>query len=551
MASWLRAILPLHFSLPESTGLGSIPLSALGIRPVLILQHSLRRLIFMVQHSLRRLVLALQRSLRKKFPPPLSDTCLMVIGRQSPNRHRGASGRLRWTARFTGLITAISFNSTGRSLSHSVHSLLISPNLPRFLESFRTTRFFRNLPVYLGVRPTAGIILIERERIDERRPVSPVASEREDVSIKVSTISIVSIILLTNLVDESAPKPPFQEDSSKKRAEKSLPSILPEVAPLSGLQLCDLPAVASEDGVHFIDTTRPDDEMQGSPSTSKLITSVNAPNEQRSTTEAGSPSKNPGSDMSNCLVEQNVGTAVTTVDSEAQVHSNEQASSLAKEVIVETGITRSMQETVGEPGSSEYSPKTCGGLSLCMEGEFPKDKRTHGERNLHPEGNTGQQPEDSPGNTTGSDDTELVEDDEELVVVLAKHRLLIKYMQEFYSMFSSSCGAFVECGHGDTTSTTSKTSAKPEVSNQGQYTKSRGQKRKVGNRESTPPDDDEEDTHKKRRRSDPTPDGDKSNRLFACPFYKFDPSKYACTNTTGSKYRTCAGPGFHTIARLK
>lgn len=81
MASWLRAILPLHFSLPESTGLGSIPLIALGIRRLLlILQHSFRCLVLMAQPSLRRLVLALQRSLRKKFPPPLPDTCLMVVG---------------------------------------------------------------------------------------------------------------------------------------------------------------------------------------------------------------------------------------------------------------------------------------------------------------------------------------------------------------------------------------------------------------------------------------------------------------------------------------
>jgi hypothetical protein len=383
--------------------------------------------------------------------------------------------------------------------------------------------------------------------------VSPVASERGDVSIKVSTVSVVNIVSLTNLVDETAPKMPSQEDSSKTKPQKSFHSILPEVGTRSALQLYDLPLVNSEDIAHSIDMIRPDDGAQESPSTSKLIASVNPPNEQHPTTEAGSPSKHSDSVISNVLEGRNakVSTAVTTGNSKTQVHANYQTLPLAREMIVETGITRGMPEMGGKLSSSDCFSNNCGALSVSIEGEFAKDKREQDERSLTPEGNSRQQSEESPGNTTGSDDTELVEDDEELVIVLAKHRLLIKYMQEFYSMFSPSCGAFVECGHGDTTSTTSKRPARPEVSNQDQYTKSKGQKRKVGDRESMPPDDDEEDTPKKRRRGDPTPDGDKSNHLFACPFYKFDPSKYACTNTTGSKYRTCAGPGFHTIARLK
>lgn len=383
--------------------------------------------------------------------------------------------------------------------------------------------------------------------------MSPAASGREDVSIKVSTVSIVSIISLTNLVDVTSPKQPFQEDSSNTSAQKLLTSILPEVGSDSDLRHCDFSLSASEDSAHIVDTTRLDHEAQGSPSISKLIASIRAPDDQRSITEPGSTSKFSDSGISNVLIcpNTNLSTAVTIVGLETQVHPNKQPLPSLKEVLPQTWVTRSVQETAGKSGSSEYSPDNCGALSLNTEGEFTKDKRAHDERRLPPEGNSAQQSEDSPESTTGSDDTELVEDDEELVIILAKHRLLVKYMQEFYSMFSPSCGAFVEYGHGDTTSTTSKTLARSEVSNQGQNTKTKGQKRKAGDRESTPPDEEEEDTRKKRGRSDPTPDGDKNNRLFACPFYKFDPSKYACTNTTGSKYRTCVGPGFHTIARLK
>ena len=38
---------------------------------------------------------------------------------------------------------------------------------------------------------------------------------------------------------------------------------------------------------------------------------------------------------------------------------------------------------------------------------------------------------------------------------------------------------------------------------------------------------------------------------FACPFYKYDPIKYRSTSVTGTRYRTCMGPGYETISRLK
>jgi hypothetical protein len=48
-----------------------------------------------------------------------------------------------------------------------------------------------------------------------------------------------------------------------------------------------------------------------------------------------------------------------------------------------------------------------------------------------------------------------------------------------------------------------------------------------------------------------------AGRLFACPFNKKDPSKYSVYNTTDvdngvrKNYRTCTGPGFPKIQRLK
>jgi hypothetical protein len=60
----------------------------------------------------------------------------------------------------------------------------------------------------------------------------------------------------------------------------------------------------------------------------------------------------------------------------------------------------------------------------------------------------------------------------------------------------------------------------------------------------------EGDDQKPNERNRPTPAFGSSRRL-ACPFHKHDPVKYTCNSITGSKYRTCAGPGFETISRTK
>ena len=56
------------------------------------------------------------------------------------------------------------------------------------------------------------------------------------------------------------------------------------------------------------------------------------------------------------------------------------------------------------------------------------------------------------------------------------------------------------------------------------------------------------DASNKRRKRD-RPDGESPR--FACPFHKYDPIRYSVNNTTEGKYRTCAGPGFPTVSRLK
>lgn len=74
---------------------------------------------------------------------------------------------------------------------------------------------------------------------------------------------------------------------------------------------------------------------------------------------------------------------------------------------------------------------------------------------------------------------------------------------------------------------------------------STGSKRKSRQEGTPPPDDDDEGSPNKRRRgSMATSDESETGVRFACPFYKHDPNRYR-------NRRTCAGPGWPTVHRMK
>ncbi|KAM0798476.1 hypothetical protein BDR22DRAFT_374189 [Usnea florida] len=56
---------------------------------------------------------------------------------------------------------------------------------------------------------------------------------------------------------------------------------------------------------------------------------------------------------------------------------------------------------------------------------------------------------------------------------------------------------------------------------------------------------------KKRKIKSSQSEDDGQGRLFACCFHKYDAQKYCCNGDTGSKYRSCGGPGFSKISKLK
>jgi Clr5 domain len=68
-------------------------------------------------------------------------------------------------------------------------------------------------------------------------------------------------------------------------------------------------------------------------------------------------------------------------------------------------------------------------------------------------------------------------------------------------------------------------------------------------------DDEESDARRKRRKlSAPNPASSSETRALACPFYKHNPRHYNPQNEhleSAMRYRTCAGPGWESISRLR
>ena len=78
-----------------------------------------------------------------------------------------------------------------------------------------------------------------------------------------------------------------------------------------------------------------------------------------------------------------------------------------------------------------------------------------------------------------------------------------------------------------------------------------GLKRRIQDTESQFPDDGHEDDPNKRPKQKELGEHLQTLKKFACPFYKHDSQKYRENPLTGSKFRTCAGPGWQSVHRVK
>ena len=132
-----------------------------------------------------------------------------------------------------------------------------------------------------------------------------------------------------------------------------------------------------------------------------------------------------------------------------------------------------------------------------------------------------------------------------LTMAHAKHQMMVYLMRDVYNIANFQGGADFRNRTG---SQTAGTGAYPQSSSSAAPSSIGRGKRRMQDRESPHPD--AKDEKKKKSRSSKSGDSG-PERLFACFFHKFNSQKYCSNNETGTKYRSCAGPGFSKISQLK
>ena len=134
----------------------------------------------------------------------------------------------------------------------------------------------------------------------------------------------------------------------------------------------------------------------------------------------------------------------------------------------------------------------------------------------------------------------------ELTIAYTKHQIISSLMRDVYAMFSSQWQANVR------TRTTPEAESSRVILNACESTDC-SRKTSLGKRANYERDRSQGDGNdgKKKKNSPPDTTNCAPDLQLACPFHKYDPIKYCPNLDTGVKYRTCLGPGFPSISRLK
>ena len=138
---------------------------------------------------------------------------------------------------------------------------------------------------------------------------------------------------------------------------------------------------------------------------------------------------------------------------------------------------------------------------------------------------------------------------ENTVSVRAKHNLIAALMEEVYAMFdlrwTANVGqhAFEKARSSASSSYTEAPSRNGSADHSNRPTRRRKRNQSSG-----------DDDHRKRRRNEKRQNEGSSEpkaQPFACPFNRYNPEKYQPTTASGSRYRSCLGPGFVSKSHVK
>ena len=138
-------------------------------------------------------------------------------------------------------------------------------------------------------------------------------------------------------------------------------------------------------------------------------------------------------------------------------------------------------------------------------------------------------------------------EDPELTLAFAKHQMIDSLMQDVYVMFDPQWNAKTR---SHTTSQSDSANTQSRQSETGGQSSTKKGKRRMQDRDSPPPDDNDRKRREGNKKASSLGGKDRS-ALLACPFHKNDPLKYRANHESGIDFRSCAGPGFQTISRLK
>lgn len=137
-------------------------------------------------------------------------------------------------------------------------------------------------------------------------------------------------------------------------------------------------------------------------------------------------------------------------------------------------------------------------------------------------------------------------DDVGLAVLKVKHEMLVSLMREVYMTLKSDWNVnFRTCATSSSETSSGRTQELCGKVSSG----SRQGKRQTQDEDSSFRDDIGRD--KRRKKEESEAELRPQSRRYACPCHKYSPGKYSVNYITGATYRTCTGPGFTAISRLK
>ena len=147
--------------------------------------------------------------------------------------------------------------------------------------------------------------------------------------------------------------------------------------------------------------------------------------------------------------------------------------------------------------------------------------------------------------SNGENSFSLLRGNFKLIMSQAKHGVMVNLMKDVYAMFEPNSGVRTRATSASGSSGMQSYQSKSGASSSSIHQNDR---KRMQSRDSPPPDD---GNGKRRKRFESDSEFPSQGRMLACPLHKFNPHRYSLNSGRGAAYRSCMGPGFKSISRVK